>query len=342
MSKTVKKIIKITAVTIFALFVFFVLWFMSGEGVDKPENITWGVTFSPKQAKDLGLDWKKVYLELLDDMKVGNFRLSAPWDSSEAKKTEYDFSDIDWMIEEAQKRDAKIILAVGRKLFRWPECHDPEWILEMNKNEIEGETLIFLEKSILHFKKYDNIVAWQVENEPGFPFGECHFGAPSKELFKREISLVRSLDATRPVLSTDSGELSSWLGFGSQVDMLGVSLYRVTENPIFGRFYYPMRPGFYQKKAALAMAINKNIQKIYISELQLEPWSMSHLLDMSLKEQFESMSFSRAQSIIEYASRTGFDEIYLWGVEWWYWLKENHKDARFWGMGKSLVLSSKK
>ena len=49
------------------------------------------------------------------------------------------------------------------------------------------------------------------------------------------------------------------------------------------------------------------------------------------------MNFARAQSTVEYASRTGFDEIYLWGVEWWYWLREKQGDGRFWRLGKGLM-----
>ena len=318
------------------LVVGFLIWFMSGEGVENPGDINWGVTFFPKQADDLGLDWRAVYLDLLDDMNVRQFRLAVPWNVVEQDKGVYDFSEIDWMIREAESRDAKILLAVGRKLFRWPECHDPEWIYEYKQEAIDEMTLRFVEDSVNHFKEYDNIIAWQVENEPGFPFGECHEDAPDKDLFKQEVALVKSLDS-RPVVSTDSGELASWLGFSSHLDQLGISLYRITENPTFGRFYYPMRPGFYQKKTKLAQAINKNLEKVFLSELQLEPWAIVPLSEMTLAQQFESMNFARTQRTIDYAKRTGFDEIYIWGVEWWYWLRDQHQDERFWNLGRSLM-----
>ena len=337
MRKIVRRTLKITGTTIVVIIVVISIWFMSGEGVEDPGEITWGVTFFPQQAQDLGLDWPQVYLALLDDMKVKNFRLAVPWNMIEQERGKYDFSSVDWMLSEAKKRDAKVLLVVGRKLFRWPECHDPEWIHDISKENIEQETLNFLQKSIEHFKDYDNIIAWQVENEPGFSFGECHYGIPSKDLFKREVELVRSIDPERPITSTDSGELASWLSFSSHVDNLGISLYRVTENPMFGRFYYPMRPGFYQKKANIVKAINKNVEKVFLSELQLEPWAIVPMSEMTLSEQFDSMSFKRTQSTINYAKRTGFDEIYIWGVEWWYWLAQEHGDSRFWELGKILM-----
>jgi len=336
MRKSIKRTIKITGTIIIVTVVAGATWFMSGEGVEEPGDIQWGVTFFPKQAEDLGLDWPQVYLALLDDMNVKQFRLAVPWNMVEQNKGEYDFSSVDWMVSEAQKRDAKVLLAVGRKLFRWPECHDPEWIYEFKQEAINEMTLQFVKDTVEHFKHYDNIIAWQVENEPGFPFGECHEDSPDKYLFRREVELVKSLDS-RPVVSTDSGELASWLGFSSYVDKLGVSLYRITENPLWGRFYYPMRPGFYQKKARLVQALNKNVEKVFLSELQLEPWSIVPMSEMTLQQQFVSMNFKRTQTTIDYAKRTGFDEIYLWGVEWWYWLDQEHSDGRFWSLGKSLM-----
>ncbi|MBU2575661.1 beta-galactosidase [Patescibacteria group bacterium] len=336
MKKIVRRTIKITVTSILVLGVAFAIWFMSGEGVKEPGEITWGVTFFPKQATDLGLEWQNVYIELLDDMQVKNLRLAVPWNVVEMDQGKYDFSEIDWMIQEADKRDAKILLAVGRKLFRWPECHDPQWIYEYKQEAVNEMTLNFVRDSVEHFKKYDNIIAWQVENEPGFPFGECHEDPPNKDLFKQEVEIVRELDS-RPIISTDSGELASWLSFSSHVDKLGVSLYRITENPIWGRFYYPMRPGFYQKKSSIVQAINKNVEKVFLSELQLEPWSIVPMSEMTLSQQFDSMNFKRTQATIDYAKRTGFDEIYLWGVEWWYWLRQEHKDDRFWNLGKTLM-----
>jgi len=336
MKRIIRRGLKIIGTSLVVLFVAFAIWFMSGEGVQNPGKITWGVTFFPKQAEDLGVDWREAYIALLDDMGVKHLRLAAPWSVVESRMHVYDFSDIDWMIQEADKRGADVILAVGRKLFRWPECHDPVWAMGIEGDEFENEVLAFLEESINHFKQYKNIKTWQVENEPLFPFGECQEPKPNKELFVKEVELVRSLDS-RPIMSTDSGELGSWLAFSAHVDQLGVSLYRVTDNPVFGRFYYPLRPGFYQKKARLASLLKKKLQKIFVSELQLEPWAIAPLPEITLREQFKSMSFSRMQSTVEYAKKTGFGDIYLWGSEWWYWLAKEQGDSRFWNLGKELM-----
>jgi hypothetical protein len=35
------------------------------------------------------------------------------------------------------------------------------------------------------------------------------------------------------------------------------------------------------------------------------------------------MTFENFRKIIEFARKTGFDEFYFWGAEWWYWVKNN-------------------
>ena len=334
MHRHLKRTFKIILTVFFVLIVGFLIWFMSGEGV-KPQKITWGVTFSPRQTEYLGLNSGEVFQALLDDMKVRNFRLMAPWYQIEPKEGQFDFSSVDWYLNEAAKRDAKVILALGRKLFRWPECHEPLWTKSFSTDEFESKLLAALEQEIRHFKKFSNITGWQIENEVLLPFGECS-PRPNLELFKKEIALVRSLD-NRPIISTESGELSAWIQISSLVDRLGVSLYRVTNNPVLGKIYYPFRPGFYQKKAVFAKVLNPGLQDVFISELQLEPWGDKPLRELTLAEQYDRMSLERTKSIIDYASRTGLSEIYLWGAEWWYWLKEVHKDARFWEIGKELL-----
>ncbi|MDZ4221265.1 MAG: hypothetical protein U1C18_00140, partial [Patescibacteria group bacterium] len=274
---------------------------------------------------------------LLDDMGVRRLRLAVPWNEAERTRGTYDFSDVRWMLDEAEKRGATVTLNVGRKLMRWPECHDPAWLPGTAYEELDGLVLGFLEATVREFRDHTAVVLWQVENEPTFAFGECYGPAPSKELFEREAALVRSLD-DRPVATTDSGELGGWVSISRQVDRLGVSLYRVTDNPLFGKFYYPIRPGFYQKRAALTQALNPELSDVFLSELQLEPWTLVPLVTTPLADQFKSMNYARTRTTVEFARRTGFSEIYLWGVEWWYWLKIEHRDERFWNLGKQLMI----
>jgi hypothetical protein len=39
------------------------------------------------------------------------------------------------------------------------------------------------------------------------------------------------------------------------------------------------------------------------------------------------MDFKKFKENIDFAKKTGLDTIYLWGVEWWYWLKEKGNES---------------
>ncbi|HEY0087503.1 MAG TPA: hypothetical protein VGB37_01595, partial [Candidatus Lokiarchaeia archaeon] len=89
-----------------ALILLIVGFFFVGKPPQAKE-ITWGVNFSQKHTTNLGLDWKETYLALLDDLKVKNIKLITHWDLIGLEKGEYEFDDLDWQIQEAEKRGVK-------------------------------------------------------------------------------------------------------------------------------------------------------------------------------------------------------------------------------------------
>src|SRR3989339_1760535 len=103
----IKKILKITLFVLLGVvglivLVFIVLNFPVKNEIKKA-NI--GVTFSSRYASDIGLDWRASYIAMLDDLKVRKVRVPVYWDLVETEKNKYDFSDIDWQLEEAKKRE---------------------------------------------------------------------------------------------------------------------------------------------------------------------------------------------------------------------------------------------
>ncbi len=58
--------------------------------------------------------------------------------------------------------------------------------------------------------------------------------------------------------------------------------------------------------------------------------------DLSLEEQEKSMDFSRFQKNINFAKKTGLKEFYLWGAEWWYWMKTKQNKPEIWEEAKKL------
>lgn len=300
--------------------------------VPKEDNIKYGVTFSKPFAEHLGLDWQETYLALLDDAGVKRLRLPSYWTEIEKERDNYSFEDLDWQIERAEERGVKVILSLGQKQPRWPECHIPNWADKLSRYKREEELLEVMEKIIERYRYKENIIAWQIENEPFLSYGECP--TFNKNFFDREISLVRSLDS-RSVIISDSGELGTWYCAAKRADILGTTLYRIVWNDYFGYMHYPISSVVYRLKAAVIMFIT-GIDKIIIIELQAEPWGPEIIIDTPLEEQYKSMNVEQFRENIEYVKKVGFAEAYLWGGEWWYWLKTVKGDDDIWQEAKKI------
>lgn len=325
----VKKILKVLLYIIVIVLIFgaYLVW---KTPVLSPK--TYGVTFSPSQASVLGLDPHKVYAAIFDDLGVRHIRIGAYWNQIEDVRGTYDFSTVDWQVEEAEKRGAELIFALGRKVPRWPECHIPGWAVSASQKEQDEALLTYMGAVINRYKKSSAIRVWQVENEPFLPFGECpSFSAGSID---REIALVHSLDS-RPVMVTDSGELSLWVRAASRGDVFGTTMYRRVFNKYFGAIEYPLPPAFFRLKRGFTELIAGKKPMVVI-ELQGEPWINKWLPSATIEEQYTSVDPEYFKYILNYASRTGFDTFYMWGVEWWYWLKQNGH-PEIWDIMKSRI-----
>ncbi|MEY4722495.1 MAG: hypothetical protein RLZZ324_8 [Candidatus Parcubacteria bacterium] len=289
-----------------------------------------GATFSSKYATFLGLDWKKTYVASLDELGLRQFRIPAYWDALEPTRGTYDFSDLDFQVKEADKLGAHILMAVGRKLPRWPECHAPAWTAGMAEKDVQPLILAQVAAVVHRYAKDPGISAWQVENEPFFAFGICP--PLDREFLEKEVALVKSLDK-RPVVITESGELSTWIGATTLADVVGISTYRSVWNKYVGYFYWPIGPSFYKARYdAIAPLTNG----IIVTELQAEPWVTTSLTDMPLSDQRALMNPDRLKQNIDFAERIGFPEVYLWGIEWWYWLKEKGS-PEMWNAGRAVI-----
>ena len=334
-----KKIIKKILLGLLIFLLVFAGYLSIGE-TEPAKEITWGVNFSQKQAEYLGLDWQETYLALLDDLGVKNLRLGTYWNSIESTEGNYNFEDLDWQIQEAEKRGAKIILVIGMKTPRWPECHIPDWAKKINKEERQKRISKLLEEIVLRYRNSEAIWAWQVENEPFFPFGECP--KIDKSFLKKEISLVKSLDLDRPVILTDSGEFSFWITAANLGDIVGTTLHRKVWSKEFKIYvtHYWFRPVYYWRKAQIIKKLfNKDVINV---ELQAEPWGPMPIPELSLEEQEKTMNLEQFRKNIEFAKRTGLKEFYLWGGEWWFWLREVQNDSSIWEEARNLFITQEK
>ncbi|MFH0852603.1 MAG: hypothetical protein V1845_03290 [bacterium] len=312
-----------------------VLFYLSRETADPNRKIEWGVTFSVPFAQKMNIDWKKAFVEILDDLKIRNLRLVAYWPDVEMQKDVYDFSELDWQVEQASQRGTKIILSLGRRLPRWPECHEPDWVKGQGAETMNVELLKYIEQTVSHYKNNQAITTWQVENEPFLNFGEC----PKIDagLLDEEIALVRKLDS-RPIIMTDSGELSLWYEAAKRGDIFGTTMYRYVWSPIIGAYKYPIPPAFFRVKGRLVRLFVGQEKPFLVIELQGEPWQHKQIYEISTNEQLQNLNFEEFKGIIDYAKETGFSTYYLWGAEWWWSLKQNNHQE-YWDYVKNLIIS---
>jgi len=300
------------------LCIFALIFYFTGNRIPKNQPQEWGITFSKKYAEELGISWQDAYLAALDELGMRRLRIPAYWDEIEYVSGQYTFQEIDWMLDEAHARNAIVILAIGQRLPRWPECHIPFWLKEADPPVRAQALLKYLDAAVMHFRMHPAIGFWQVENEPFLgTFGICP--PHDSKLLREEVNLVRALDPTRDIIITEAGELSSWITAAPYADVIGVSLYRKVWNEYVGFFTWPLPSWYYRKKAELAL--NHRIKDVIITEIQLEPWTQAPIATIPLEEQARLFTPSQLTQTLSYAKHTGLSELYLWGAEWWYYMK---------------------
>src|SRR3989344_4409142 len=327
----IHRIFKYILITLIVLFVLYLIL----ASREARKQIEYGVSFSKLHSDELNLNWKEVYRSILDDLNVAKIRLSAHWPMIEPENNEYDFSVIDYQINEAKKNNAEVILAIGRRLPVWPECHEPDWAKKLSWEDRKKEITEYIEKVILRYRYHENIKYWQIENEPFLTvYAKENCEKLDREFLKEEISLVKKLDSTRPVLVTDSGNLGGWYGAWNEGDAFGTSLYLYLWNPQFGKIKSFLWPGFYRAKTAF-LELTAGKKESFLIELSLEPFLLQPIVNTPYEVQLDRMDENKFNKIIEFAKKTGFEKQYLWGVEWWYYMKENDY-PEFWDKAKEI------
>ncbi|MEY4440534.1 MAG: hypothetical protein RLY49_160 [Candidatus Parcubacteria bacterium] len=326
-----KKII--ASILVLLVFCFYFLLAHSPK-IDDPE---YGVSFNTVYAKELGLNWKQVYDVLFTDLNIKKIRLAAHWNMVEPQKDKFNFEELDYQVKKATEHNADIIFAVGKRLPRWPECHIPDWALNLSKEEQESYILRYIEATINRYEGNPAIKVWQVENEAFLSvYATDHCLNFDKEFLQKEIELVQSIDTKqRPILITDSGELSTWRKAFFYGDIFGTTLYVYSWNEFIGEFRNPFLPGFYTFRANLLNLFREQKKEAIIAELSLEPWLDKPVIKERTEIQMRRMSPQKFDTVIEFAKNTGMKTQYLWGVEWWYYMKLQGEDW-YWERAKEL------
>lgn len=322
-----RKLWNILLTVLAALVLFYgISWIPTYENADA----VWGVTFSQfYAAEELGLDWRTAYRGVLDELRPAKIRLVAYWQYLEPQPGELHFEDLDWQIAEAAARGIPVTLALGYRVPRWPECHWPEWVRRETPEEFRKEVKEYLTRVVERYQQEPAIERWQVENEPLFAFfGVCP--PPDSAFLDEELSLVKSIDSTRPIMLTDSGEFSTWRKVAGRSEIIGTTLYRTVWNQYTGWWTHFLPPSWYALRARLAQMF-MGTEQVIIAELQAEPWAAGNrsIVAVPFEVQTERFDLAEFERTITFARATGLSEIYLWGAEWWYW-RRTQGDASFW------------
>lgn len=322
---------------IIIIIVLAVILFLAQKPV--PSSITYGMSFNTVYARELELNWQEAYQAILNDLGVRHLRLAAHWPMVEPSPGVYNFEELDYQIAEAEKVGAKVVLGVGRRLPRWPECHIPSWAKELSWEDQKISLRAYITAVVERYQDSEAIEIWQVENEPYLSlFAYEHCGELDEEFLHEEIALVKELDASRPILVTDSGNLGTWSGAYQAGDMFGTSVYVHFWNPELGQFRTFLPPWFYRVKENLIGMFYGEKPTVLI-ELSAEPWLLEPITEVPIDVQFTRMNPEKFADILEYAKETRFDTQYLWGAEWWYWL-HLQGESEMWEMGIELFTTS--
>lgn len=304
----------------------------------KNQPLVLGTTFISDYAASFGLDPHQTLDAILGDLHMKQVRLVGYWSTIEKTPGTYDFSDLDWQFAMANHYGAKVSLAIGLRQPRWPECHVPDWAASEPKSIWQPQLNKFIASVVNRYKDNPALGDYELENEFFLSvFGECKDF--DRQRLVSEFKMVKQLDPDHHLIVSRS---DNWIGIpvGQPTpDEFAISVYKRVWDATFTHRYfeYPLPSWFYASLAGYEEMLSG--KDMIIHELQAEPWTPNGLLitQISVSEQFKSMSPQRMKTRISYGEATGMRTIDLWGAEWWYWLKVTKGDPSVWNVVRQAI-----
>ena len=328
---------KIGIFVILIIFVNFSVMFSVGQWYlwsNRNTPLKVGATFIPNYARYFGLEPQKTFMAMIDELGIRQFRLVSYWSDIESEQGIYDFTELDWQFEMAERYGAEISLAIGLRQPRWPECHMPKWAEPLPMTEWEPKLNDFMKITMERYKDSPSLASYQLENEFFLDvFGICP--DHSRERLVREFEFVKTVDNTKPIVISRSNNAIGLPIGDPRPDQFAISVYkRVWDKTLTKRYIeYPFPSWFYASLAGGGKILTG--KDMIIHELQTEAWLpdtgefMMNDID-SITEQNKSLNAERLVDRIRYGEQTGMKEMDLWGVEWWYWRKSVAGDPSLW------------
>jgi len=250
-----------------------------------------------------------------------NIRLGCYWSEIEKTAGQYDFEVIDKLVNKCRKLGIQIVMTVGMKAPRYPEYYIPDWVIDKTdinrlsftyQNDFFSKILFsFVKQVIAHFKDNDSIVFWQIENEPLDPSGP-RWWRIDYGFLEKETELVRRTDPSRPIVINLWGNKLQKRNYYPQVmqlaDIVGFDLYpKVPCENKHGKVSFQGIDDSDSTIKAIIKQIKAANKKVWISELQAEPWIYP-----------ESCLPQDVIKNSEWVEDWDIDGIFYWGYEYWY------------------------
>jgi hypothetical protein len=309
---------------------------------NRQQPVRLGATFIAGYADYLGVDPHETLYATIHDLGVQHLRLVSYWDEIEKQPGTYDFRNLDWQMQMAQDTHVPVSLAIGLRQPRWPECHMPEWALGETKSVWQPQLQQFISAVVNRYKGNPTLESYQLENEFFLTaFGECRDF--DRNRLVAEAAMVKQLDPNHElIISRSNNAVGLPLGKPTP-DMFGVSIYkRVWDKTVTHRYYeYPFPAWFYAFLAGAGkIATGKDM---IVHELQTEAWLPEgyDIKNAPLSELSKTMNDNRLWHRIEYGKGTGMKTVDMWGVEWWYQMKQLRGQPGLWQTAKDEINSTK-
>lgn len=306
-------------------------WYIHSE---QAEPLQFGVSFIPDYAQSLGVD-PQANLDGLLSIGVKQLRLVSYWSDMEQSPGQYDFSQLDWEFQKAEAAHAKVILTLGLRQPRWPECHMPAWATSEPLSVWQPQLESFMKVTVERYKNSPSLESYQLENEYFLKgFGGCTDF--SRQRLVSEYNLVKSLDSSKQIIvGRSNNALGVPLG-QPQPDQFSISVYkRVWDAGVTHRYLeYPFPAWYYGFVAGTQKMVTH--KDMIIGELQAEAWPPNGqtIPETSLAEQNKSMNAQRLQDRFQYGQATGMRDIILWGGEYWYYRMVVLHDPSLWNVAQ--------
>lgn len=320
------------------------------------QEIVLGANFSCNRVVWLGQDCRTVLDAALDDLGLRDFRLSVNWNEVERAPGVFTWEEFDWQLDAIYARGGRAVVSIGMKAQRFPEFYLPDWVtagITIPPNvhpedyaPVAAALFPFLEAAARHIGAHPAVEAIQVENEPFVYFPSHANGWHIRpDFLEREIATVRAADPGRhPILVTYASHLRSddtWQWILDNADLLGQSVYTKRQRSPWDWLYFfpyqigPWTPDLPQQ----ARAAGQRGKQLWLTELQAEPYEQHRTVDPRERPGYRLRSISPRllRENVQLARRSGATRAYLWGIEWWYYVREQRGEPELWETGRALM-----